>query len=189
MTILTLWYTVNKKSEIIARVPHDHCTCCFLRRKKFNDTKLWKLCLAAGNKIINEIFEKTHGLHFCNFHICVFLSLLIKTNHTAHVHGGIKSLKHKVGTTLRLAHHGCENLTHTSKTRHLKRTQLVELLGSRFECFLLFQTAKNRMPWNRRAKWCEAQIRTVVRKPSIGGITFSQGDLTFWKFDKISTDS
>jgi len=76
-----------------------------------------------------EIFEKTHGLHFCKFPICLFLSVLIKTNHTAHMYGGIKTLKHNVGTTLRIAYHGCKNLTHTSKTRHVKRTQLVELLS------------------------------------------------------------
>jgi len=48
------------------------------------------------------------------------------------MYGGIKTLKHSVGTALRLAYDGCENLTHTSKTRHVKRTQLVEPLGSRF---------------------------------------------------------
>ena len=39
--------------------------------------------------------------------------------------GGIKMLKHNVWTTLRLAYHGCKNLTHTSKTRQVKRTQMV----------------------------------------------------------------
>ena len=39
--------------------------------------------------------------------------------------GGIKSLKHNVRTTLQLAYHGCKNLTHTSKTPHVKRTQMV----------------------------------------------------------------
>ena len=39
--------------------------------------------------------------------------------------GGIKTLKHNVRTTLQLAYHGCKNLTHTSKTRHVKRTQMV----------------------------------------------------------------
>jgi len=54
------------------------------------------------------------------------------------MYGSIKTLKHSVGTTLRLAYHGCKNLTHTSKTCHVKRTQMVELLGSRFPCLLLF---------------------------------------------------
>ena len=39
--------------------------------------------------------------------------------------GGIKTLKHNVRTTLQLAYHGCKNLTHTSKTPHVKRTQMV----------------------------------------------------------------
>jgi len=119
-----------------------------------------------------EIFEKTHGLHCCKFHICLFLSVFIKSNHTAHMYGGIKTLKHNVGTTLRLAYHGCKNLTHTSKTRHVKRNQLV---GSRFTCLSLFQTAKNRTQRNGRAKWCEVQIRTVARKSSTGRFTFAQG--------------
>ena len=114
-----------------------------------------------------EIFDKTHGLHFCKFHICLFLSVLVKASHTAHMYGGIKTIKHNVGTTLRFAYHGCKNFTHTNKTRHVKRTQLVELLGSRFACFLLFQTPNQR---NRRAKWCEVQIRTVSRKSLIGGV-------------------
>ena len=50
-----------------------------------------------------------------------------KTN-TLHLYsmcGGIKTLKHNVRTTLQLAYHCCKNLTHTSKTRHVKRTQMV----------------------------------------------------------------
>jgi len=39
--------------------------------------------------------------------------------------GGIKTLKHNVWTTLRLAYHGCKNLTDTSKIRQIKRTQMV----------------------------------------------------------------
>jgi len=39
--------------------------------------------------------------------------------------GGIKMLKRNVWTTLQLAYHGCKNLTHTSKTRQVKRTQMV----------------------------------------------------------------
>jgi len=68
------------------------------------------------------------------------------------MYGGIKTLKHSVGTTLRLAYFGCENLTHTSKTRHVKRTQMVELLGSRFAFLLLFWIAMNQTQRNRRAK-------------------------------------
>ena len=38
--------------------------------------------------------------------------------------GGIKMLKHNVWITLRLAYHGCKNLTHTSKTRQVKLTHM-----------------------------------------------------------------
>jgi len=39
--------------------------------------------------------------------------------------GDIKTLMHNVSTTLQLAYHGCRNLTHTSKTRQVKGTQIV----------------------------------------------------------------
>ena len=64
---------------------------------------------------------------FYKNHICVFLSVLKKTN-TLRLYGmsgGIKTLKHNVRTTLQLAYHGCKNLTHTSKTAHVQRTQMV----------------------------------------------------------------
>jgi len=48
-----------------------------------------------------------------------------KNKHLAHMYGGIKTLKYNFWTTLRVAHHGCKNLTHTSKTRQVKRTQMV----------------------------------------------------------------
>jgi len=38
---------------------------------------------------------------------------------------GIKTLEHNVRTTLQLAYHSCKSLTHTSKTPHVKRTQMV----------------------------------------------------------------
>ena len=41
------------------------------------------------------------------------------------MYGGIKTLKHNVCITLRLAYHGCKNVTHTSKIRQVKRTQMV----------------------------------------------------------------
>ena len=65
---------------------------------------------------------------FYKNHICSFLSVLKKQTNTLHLYsmcGGIKTLKHNVRTTLQLAYHGCKYLTHTSKTRHVKRTQMV----------------------------------------------------------------
>jgi len=38
--------------------------------------------------------------------------------------GGIKTLKHNVRTPLQLSYQGCKYLTHTSKARHVKRTQM-----------------------------------------------------------------
>jgi len=65
----------------------------------------------------------------------------LKTSHTTHMCGGRED-------------HGCKNLAHTSKTRQVKRLKLLQLLGSRFACLLLFQTGKNRMQRNRRPKGC-----------------------------------
>ena len=63
-----------------------------------------------------------------------------KTN-TLHLYsmcGGIKTSKNNVRTTLQLACHGCENLTHTSKTRHVKRTQMVVTVRFTIRDFLTF---------------------------------------------------
>ena len=45
-----------------------------------------------------------------------------------------------------------QKLTHTSKTRQVKCTQLVAAARFTFACLLLFQTAKNRTQRNRRVK-------------------------------------
>ena len=52
--------------------------------------------------------------------------------------GGIKTLKHNVRTTLQVAFHGCKNLTHTSKTGQVKRTQLVATAKFTIRVFLTF---------------------------------------------------
>ena len=63
---------------------------------------------------------------FYKNHICVFLSVLKKnTLHLYGMSGGIMTLKHNVRITLQLSYHGCKNLTHTSTTAHVQRTQMV----------------------------------------------------------------
>ena len=55
------------------------------------------------------MFDKTHGLRFYKNHICFSLPVLKKTN-TLHLYsmcGGIKTLKHNVRTTLKVAYHDC----------------------------------------------------------------------------------
>jgi len=52
--------------------------------------------------------------------------------------GGIKTLKHNVRTTLQVAYHGRKNLTHTSKTRHVKRTRMVATVRFSIRVFLTF---------------------------------------------------
>jgi len=67
--------------------------------------------------------------------------VLKEKNNTLHLYsmcGGIKTLKHNVRITLQLAYHGCKNLTHTSKTRHLKRTQMVVTVRFTIRVFLTF---------------------------------------------------
>jgi len=68
--------------------------------------------------------------------------IYVKRNtHTLHLYsmcGGIKTLKHNVRTTLQLAYHGCKNLTHTSKTRHVKRIQMVVTVRFTIRVFLAF---------------------------------------------------
>jgi len=57
-----------------------------------------------------------------------------------------------------------------------------------FACFLLFQIGKNRMQLNYRIKRCGVKNQNCRQKVLNIGLKFSQGDLTFWKFDKIFTD-
>ena len=52
--------------------------------------------------------------------------------------GAIKTLKHNVWTTLRLAYHGCKNLIHTSKTHQVKRTQMVATARFTIHVFATF---------------------------------------------------
>jgi len=74
--------------------------------------------------------------------ICFVLSVLIKTN-TLHLYkycmfGDIKTFKQNVRRTLQLAYHDCKNFTHTSKTRHVKRTQMVVTVSFKIRVFLTF---------------------------------------------------
>jgi len=50
----------------------------------------------------------------------------------------IKTLKHNMRTTLQLAYHDCKNLTHTRKTRHVKRTQVVVTVRFTIRVFFTF---------------------------------------------------
>ena len=93
--------------------------------------------------------------------------------------GGITTLKHNVWTTLRLAYHERKNLTHTSKTRHAKRTQMV--VTSRFTIRAFVDETVTR-------KCVRFIPEPLPESLHYRGFTFAHGDLTFWKFDKISTD-
>jgi len=71
----------------------------------------------------------------------VFSYLCSEKNKTLHLYsmgGGMKTLKHNVRITLQLACYGCKNLTHTSKTRHVKRTQMVATVRFTIRIFLTF---------------------------------------------------
>ena len=52
--------------------------------------------------------------------------------------GGIKTSKHNVRSTLQLAYHDCKKLTHTSKTRQVKRTQMIVTVKFTIRMFLIF---------------------------------------------------
>ena len=79
---------------------------------------------------------------FYKNHICFFLICVQKNKHTAPMCcstcGAIKTLKHNVRTTLQLADLVCKNRTRTSKTRHVKRTQMVVSVRFTIRVFLYF---------------------------------------------------
>jgi len=104
--------------------------------KALNCTELFKSYLAVGSRIINchqpkssqlKCLTKHMAYGFYKKHICFFLSVFKKTN-TLHLYSmcsGIKTLKHNVRNTLQVAYHGSKHLIHRSKTRQVKRTQMV----------------------------------------------------------------
>jgi len=145
--------TVNKKLKIITGVPTITAFVAAFDARALNCTELLKFYLSGGNRIINSYIRQTnrnrHNLNiwqnagstfFYKNHICFFLSVLKKTN-TLHLYSmcdGTKTLKHNVRTKLQLAYHGCKNLTHTSKTRHVKCTQMVVTVKFTIHVFLVF---------------------------------------------------
>jgi len=77
---------------------------------------------------------------FHKFHICIFLSALKKKRIQTHctyvwLHKGVKTQReHHVATRLPR----CKNLTHMSKTRQAKRTQMVATAMFTIHMFVTF---------------------------------------------------
>jgi len=67
-----------------------------------------------------------------------FLICAKKNEHTPHVWNAIKTFRYNVRTTLPLAYHSCKNLTHTSKTRQVKRTQMFATARFTIRVFVTF---------------------------------------------------
>jgi len=131
--------TVMKKFSIIAEVPTITAFVAAFDAKALSCTELLESYLADGNRIINchrqtnrnrhiwSIWHSTWSTLFIRI-TSVFSYLYCKKTNTLHLYsmrGGTKTLKHNVRTTLQLSYHGCNYLTHTSKTPHVKRTQMV----------------------------------------------------------------
>ena len=120
--------------------------------KALNCTEFLKSYLADGNRIINhhrkptkiatiEICDKTLAYVFFIRITSVFAYLCSKNTNTLHLYricGGIKSSKHNLRTTLQLAYQDCKNLAHTSKTRHVKRTQMAVIVKFTIRVFLTY---------------------------------------------------
>jgi len=70
-----------------------------------------------------------------------FLISVEKNKNTLHLYsmcGGVTTLKHNMRTTLQRAYHGYKIITHTSKTRHVKRTQMVVTVRFTIRIFFTF---------------------------------------------------
>ena len=122
---------------------------------------------------------------FYKNHICFFLSVFKKTNtlRLYSVCGGIKTLKRNVRTTMQLAYHGCKNLTHTSKIRHVKRTQMVVTVRFTIRVFLTISDwwESNATKLSREKIW-RIKTKTVARKSWIGGLNLRKGS---WHFENL----
>ena len=131
--------TVIKKFSIIAEVPMITTFVAAFDAQALNCTELLESYSAGGIRIINCHRQTNRNRHNWNiWHntwptlfiriTSVFAYLYCKKTNTLHLYsmrGGRKTLKHNVRTTLQLAYHGCKHLTYTSKTPHVKRTQMV----------------------------------------------------------------
>ena len=134
---------VIKKLSIITEVPTITAFVAAFDADALNCTELLESHLAGRNKIINCHRQTNRNRHSWNIWHNTWSTLVIritsvfsylcqkkkkKQTHCTYIHsmrGSIKTLKHNVRTTLQLTYHGCKNLTHTSKTAHVKRTQMV----------------------------------------------------------------
>ena len=132
---------VIKKFSIITGVSTITAFVAAFDAKALNCMELLKSYLAGRNRIINchrktnrnrhnwNIWHNTWSTLFIRITSLVSYLYCKKTN-TLHLYsnsmrGGIKTLKHNVRTMLQLSYHGCKYLTHTSKTPHVKCTQMI----------------------------------------------------------------
>ena len=163
----------------------DDDVCC-IHRKCWNPTWL----AGTGYRIINchrqtnrnrhnwNIWQNTWSTFFIRITSAFSYLCSKKTTNTLHLHsmcGGIKTLKHNVRTTLQLAYHGCKYLTHTSTTRHEKRTQMVVTVRFTIRLFLTFSHwwESNATKLSREKMW-SLKTRTVARKSWIRGLNLSK---------------
>ena len=74
------------------------------------------------------------------------------------------------------AYHGCKNFTYTSKTRHVKRTQMVVTVRFTIRVFLTFSYwyESNTTKLSCEEMW-SLKTRTVARKFWIGGLNLHKG--------------
>ena len=141
--------TINKNSKSLLERPTITALVSAIDAKASMTPNLWNRTWLAGTglsifsgktteKVVVKILTKHMSYVLYKFHICCFLIYAKKNKHTEHMCSGIKTLKHNVRTKLRLAYHGCENLTHTIKKRHVKRTQMFPTARFTIDVFVTF---------------------------------------------------
>jgi len=166
--------------------------------KALNCTDLLKSYLAGRNRIINchrqanryrhnwNIWQNTWSTFFTRI-TSVFSYLCSKKTNTLHLYsmcGGIKTLKHNVRSTLQLAYHDCKNLTHTSKVRHVKHTQMVVTVRFTIRVFLTFSDwwESNATKLSLEKMWSIKTRTVTTRKSWIGGLNLRKGT---WHFENL----
>jgi len=132
----------------LQQVTHDNCACSYFRRKSVQWHGIVQNMLGwrehycnldrETNKNITVKFLKKHTAYVNFASLFLFVVLNSSTQN-------IQFPKNQTHYTYRLCSgrkdKGCKNLAHTSKTRQVKHPKWLQLLGSRFEFLLLFQTA------------------------------------------------
>jgi len=117
------WGWTDRGKDILQKGLTD-CNTVVWGTWKTNKMRIVRMAEKGSKTVLHRCFTESIFIRITS----VFSYLYCKKTNTLNLYslrGGTKTLKHNVRTTLQLSDHGCKYLTHTSKTPHVKCTQMV----------------------------------------------------------------